>query len=179
MKNSFWGDAALYGAFLGLAEILFTTLELAVPFTGLGLLHFAVFVALLVFFTKRRVRLCASEETGYGYGECLKYILAMSLFAGVLVGAYSAVAANFLFPEKYQAVIDQSLSVLSQTGVYTSDMLRQMQSMLRRMIFSPVWALFSNLFSYAFKGVFCGLIVAAFTKRDPQLFASDHSSAHE
>lgn len=179
MKNSFWGDAALYGAFLGLAEIVFTTLELSVPFPGLGLLHFAVFVALLVLFTRRRVRLYGSEEAGYSYGECLKYILCMSLFAGVLVGAYTAVAANFFFPEKYQAVVDQALSVLSQSGMYTGEMLRQMQSMMRRMIFSPVWVLFSNVFSYAFKGVFCGLIVAAFTKRTPQLFGPDQTSDHE
>lgn len=179
MKNSFWGDAALYGVFLGLAEIGFAALELAVPFKGLGLLHFIVFIALLVFFTRRRVRLYASEESGYGYGECLLYILCMSLFAGVLVGAYTAVAANFFFPEKYQSVVDQSLSALSQTGVYTADMLRQMQSMMRRMFFSPLWVLVSNIFAYAFKGAFFGLFVAAFTKRNPSVFGPGQTSDHE
>jgi len=179
MKNSFLGDAALYGAFLGLAEIGFVTLNLVCPFKGLGLLHFVVFVALLVVFTRRRVRLYASEELGYSYGECLLYILCMSLFAGVFVGAYTALAANFFFPEKYQALVDQSLSVLSQTGVYSTDMLRHMQSMMRRMIFSPLWVLFSNVFGYALKGTFFGLFVAAFTKRNPSMFGPEHTSGHE
>lgn len=179
MKNSFWSDAALCGVFLGLEEIVFTTLEILTPFKGLGFLHFVVFIALLVFFTRRRAAVAGSDQTGYSYGKCLQYIVCMSLFAGILVGAYSALAANFFFPDKYQAAVDQTVSVLSQTGLYSGDMLRQMQSMIRRMVFSPVWVLFSNVFSYALKGLIYGLIVAAFTKRNPQLFVSEPSSDHE
>ena len=173
MKNSFWSDAALFGAFLGLEEIVFSLLEVLVPFKGLGFIQFVVFIALLVIFTKRRAALAGSDEMGYSYGKCLQYIICMSLFAGVLMGAYSALAANFFFPEKYHEDVAQTMSSLAQVG-YPGDMLRQMQTMLERTVFSPVWVLFSYIFSYAFKGLLCGLIVAAFAKRNPQLFGSEH-----
>ncbi|MDE6046890.1 MAG: DUF4199 domain-containing protein [Alistipes sp.] len=178
MKKSFWSDAALFGAFLGLEEIVFMILETLKPSTLLGLLHFAAFIALLVIFTKRRAALAGSDE-GYSYGKCWQYIVCMSLFAGVVAGAYSILAANFFFPEYYQSQLNQSLSILSQSGAYSAEMLREMKSLMTKMVVSPFWVMFSSLLAYAFKGAFCGLIVAAFTKREPQMFASDNDTAHE
>lgn len=179
MKNSFWNDAARYGAILGVEEIVFMLLETLKPSVLLGWLHFIAFVVLLVLFTRRRANLYGSGDEGYSYGQCWKYIVCMSLFAGVLAGAYSILAANFFFPEQYRAQVDQVLAGLSQSGIYSADMLRDMKSMMTKMVVSPFWVMVSSLFSYALKGMFCGLIIAAFTKREPKIFISESNSDHE
>jgi len=172
-NENFWNDAARYGAWLGIVEIAFTALSTFSSTWIVSLLHLAAIIALLTVFTRRRVALYGSGEEGYSYGKCLKYIFFMSVFAGVLLGAYSIVAANFLFPEKYRAIVEQTISALAQTGIYADTMLEQMKGIYDKMFFSPVYVVLTNVFGMAVKGGFYGLFISAFTKRDENVFGGE------
>ena len=56
-------------------------------------------------------------------------------------------------------------------GVYTDDQLEMAVEMARRMMRSPIWLILSGVLGSVIKGVFFGLIVAAFAKRNPDVFA--------
>lgn len=174
MKNTnFWTDAARYGAFLGVAEIVFAFAGMYTTSWAVSLLHLVATVGLLTLFTRRRVALYGTGDEGYGYGACLKYIFFVSLFAGILLGAYSIVAANFLFPERYHELVDKTVSALAQTGLYGDTMLAQMKGMYDKMFFSPIYVVLTNAFAMAIRGGFFGLFIAAFTRREARMFGND------
>ena len=56
-KTNFWNDAAKWGAVMALVQIVFTTAGLFWRSSLLSLVSVAVFVVLLFFFTKRRVKM--------------------------------------------------------------------------------------------------------------------------
>lgn len=171
-ENKFYEDAARCGAWLGLAEVAFTALNTWMPSALLSLLDVVVFVTLLVIFTKRRAAEYGREE-GYSYGQCLKFILFMSAFAGVLTGAYAIIASNFLYPEKFHEVIDKTIGALAQTGLYAGAMLERMKELYEKMFFSPLWVVLTNVLSMMLKGLFFGLFVSAFARREPQMFGGN------
>ena len=168
-KTRFYEDAARYGAWLGIAEVIFTALSAWKSSWLISLLDIVVFITLLMLFTKRRAAQYGGKE-GYSYGQCLKFILCMSVFAGILVGAYSIVASNFLYPEKYHEVIDKTIGALAQTGLYGGAMLERMKVLYEKMFFSPLWVVLTNVFSMVIKGLFFGLFIAAYVRREPQMF---------
>ena len=169
-KTKFYEDAARYGVFLGISEVIFNALGMWKSSSLISLLNIVVFVTLMALFTKRRATMYGTGEEGYSYGKCLKFILAMSAFAGVLVGAYSIVASNFLYPDKYHEVIDKTVGALMQTGMYATSMLEQMKELYEKMFFSPLWVVLTNVLALVLKGLFFGLFVSAYARRQPQLF---------
>ena len=168
-KSSFYQDAARYGAWLGIAEAAFSALGTWKQSSLISLAEIVVFITLLVIFTKRHAALNAGED-GYSYGKCLKFIICMSAFAGVLLGAYSIVASHFLYPEKYHELIDKTVGMLAQSGLYAGAMLERMKELYEKMFFSPLWVVLTNVLSMVIKGLFFGLFAAAYTRREPQMF---------
>ncbi len=180
MNNTkFWNDAAIYGAYLGIAEILFGALNTWKNSAIISLLGLVVFVVMLHFFTRRRVMLYGNGDEGYGYGKCLKFIVAMSIFAGVLVGAYSIVASHFLFEERYHEIINTTIGTFAKSGLYTDAMLEQVKALYEKLFFSPIYVVVVNIISYIIKGTFFGLFVAAFTRREANIFAGNDKSDNE
>lgn len=177
-NTKFYEDAARCGAVVGVAEVAFTALEAWKPSGFVSLLEVAVFVTLLAVFTKRRAVRYGGEE-GYSYGRCLKFILCMSLFAGILAGAYAIVASNFLYPDKYHEIIDKTIGALAQTGLYADAMLEQVKGLYEKMFFSPIWVVLTNMLSMAIKGLFFGLFVAAYARREPQMFGTPKESDND
>ena len=175
-ENKFYEDAARCGAWLGLAEVAFTALGAWKSSWLISLLHVVVFVTLLTLFTKRRAAQYATADEGYSYGKCLKFIFFMSLFAGVLAGAYAIVASNFLYPEKFHEAIDKVIVTLSSTGMYADSMLEQMKVLYEKMFFSPLWVVIVNVLSMILEGVFFGLFVSAVARREPQMFGQKNES---
>ena len=169
-ENKFFEDAARYGAYLGLVEVAFTALRTWKPSSLLSLAEVVVFITLLVVFTKRRAALYGNGEEGYSYGRCLKFIVCMSAFAGVLTGAFAIIASNFLYPEKYHELIDSVVGALAQTGMYAGAMLERVKTIYEQMFFSPLWVVVTNVLSMVLRGLFFGLFVAAYTRREPQMF---------
>ena len=172
-KTNFWHDASKYGALLGIEEIAFNLLSMVWPGMLNMLLHLAVFITLLFLFTKRRAALYGGGASGYSYGQCFKFILVISIFAGILCGVYEIFARNVFFTAQYQSALDVSMNAVLQLNLPGSNM-GQMQEMMQRVMFSPFWILFGSILGLIIKGGFWGLFVAAFAKRDPSPFAEDN-----
>lgn len=170
-KTNFWNDAAKYGALLALAMIVFSFIGMYVKNWALTFASLAVFVILLYFFTRRRTLRYGGGPNGYTYGQCMKYISWMMVFAGILIGAYEIVARNVLFTDFYTEQLDLTLNALIQTGFYNSAEQEMMASLIRSMFFSPIWIVITTVLGWVLYGVIAGLIVSAFVKRDPDLFA--------
>lgn len=170
-KKNLWNDAAKYGAIMGLLSIVFGVIANFVQGFWLSLLALALFVTLLFLFTRRRVRIYGDGPAGYGYGQCLKYIFLMMLFAGILDGAYQIVAVNWLFAAHYDEMLNTTLATLASSGFYTEEQLDLVIGMTRNLMHSPLYLVFSSVLGAVIKGVFFGLIVSAYVKREPNVFA--------
>ncbi len=145
-KQTFRSDASRYGAILGGVEIVF----------------------LLYRFTNRRATLYGAAE-GYSYGNGLRFIFWISIFAGVVCGAYEIVARNWLFPAYYHEQLQQSLVVLSQLKLSNAQ-LSEVQTMSETVTFSPIWIVLGDTLGMLLRGLFFGLFVAAFIRREPDIF---------
>lgn len=168
-KQTFWSDASRYGVIVGSAEILFLLAGALLRGNGLiSLLELVTFITLLYLFTKRRATLYGGAE-GYSYGDGLRYILWVSIFAGILCGAYEIIARNWLFPAYYREQLQQSLVVLSQLKM-TNAQLTEAKSMSETMLFSPIWIVLGDTLSMLLRGLFFGLFISAFTRREPEIF---------
>lgn len=174
-KTNFWNDAAKYGGLLALAMILFGFAGMYAPSGWLTFASYAVFAAMLYYFTRLRTMRYGGGENGYGYGQCMKYIFWMMVFAGILIGAYEIVARNVFFTAQYTEQLELSVNALVRSGLYNSAQQEMIASMARSMVFSPVWIVVTSVIGWVIFGTVTGLIVAAFTKRDPNVFAGENN----
>lgn len=170
-KQNFWNDAAKYGAIVALAEILFGVLGILWKSTPLSFLSVVVFIILIYVFTKRRVMLYGRSESGYSYGQCMKYIFGMMIFSGILVGAWEIVARNVLFTEEYEVVMNESLAIVA--NMYTGAQLDMAVGMMKSLLFSPIWIVVMCVLGDIISGCFFGLFISAFTKRDIVFIVND------
>lgn len=168
-KQTFWSDVSRYGAILGGVEIVFLLVGALLRGNGLlSLLELVVFIYLLYRFTNRRATLYGASE-GYSYGNGLRFILWTSIFAGILCGAYEIVARNWIFPAYYHEQLQQSLVALSQLKLSNAQ-LSEVQAMSEKVSFSPIWIVLGDTLGMLLRGLFFGLFVAAFTRREPDIF---------
>ncbi|MEG1405675.1 MAG: DUF4199 domain-containing protein [Alistipes sp.] len=174
-KKNLWNEAAKYGAILALVSIAFTVAQMYLQNGVLSFTSLLVYVLLLYYFTKRRVQLYGAGDNGYSYGQCLKFIFCMVLFAGILNGAYQIVASNWLFTEKYDEMLSMSIASMETIGIYNKAQLDLMTSMGQTLYHSPIYLMFAGVLGSVIKGVFFGLFVAAFTSRNPNIFNSNNN----
>lgn len=171
MKNKFWNEASRGGAILGLVTMAFSLLGMVLP-TSFGfvinLASFVVTLYLLFYFTKRRADQFPKE--GYSYAQCLGFIVAMGIFAGIIAGAYQIVASNFLFPEKYEEMYNTIIATYAQLGTFDNNMMDTLKTLMRSYLFSPIPVLITQVLASIFTYGFYGLFVALGTKREADIF---------
>lgn len=171
MKNKFWNEASRGGAILGLVTMAFALLGMVLPQSigfVLNLASFVVTLYLLFYFTKRRADQFPKE--GYSYAQCLGFIVAMGIFAGIIAGAYQIVASNFLFPEKYEEMYNTIIATYAQLGTFDNNMMDTMKTLMRSYLFSPIPVLITQVLASIFTYGFYGLFVALGTKREADIF---------
>ena len=171
MKNKFWNEASRGGAILGLTAMAFALLAMVLPQSVgfvLNLASFVVTLYLLFYFTKRRADQFPKE--GYSYAQCLGFIVAMGIFAGIIAGAYQIVASNFLFPEKYEEMYNTIIATYAQLGTFDNNMMDMMKTLMRSYLFSPIPVLITQVLASIFTYGFYGLFVALGTKREADIF---------
>ena len=171
MKNKFWNEALRGGAILGLVTMAFALLGMVLPQSigfVLNLASFVVTLYLLFYFTKRRADQFPKE--GYSYAQCLGFIVAMGIFAGIIAGAYQIVASNFLFPEKYEEMYNTIIATYAQMGTFDNNMMDTMKTLMRSYLFSPIPVLITQVLASIFTYGFYGLFVALGTKREADIF---------
>ena len=54
-------------------------------------------------------------------------------------------------------------------------MLERVKTIYEQMFFSPLWVVLTNVLSMVLTGVFFGLFVSAFARREPQMFDSQRA----
>lgn len=171
MKNKFWNEASRGGAILGLTAMAFALLAMVLPQSigfVLNLASFVVTLYLLFYFTKRRADQFPKE--GYSYAQCLGFIVAMGIFAGIIAGAYQIVASNFLFPEKYEEMYNTIIATYAQLGTFDNNMMDMMKTLMRSYLFSPIPVLITQVLASIFTYGFYGVFVALGTKREADIF---------
>lgn len=178
MKNKFWNEASQGGAIIGLVTVTLSFVGMYVPQSVnfvLSLVSFVATIYLLFYFTRRRAAKFAKE--GYSYAQCLGFIVAMGVFAGIVAGAYQIVASNFLFPEKFEEVYNNVIATYAQMGTFDNNMMDTMKTLMRSYIFSPIPVLISQVLASIFTYGFYGLFIAIGTKREADIF--DNASEDE
>lgn len=156
-QTNFWNDAAKYGAVIGGASAACSLLGDATGSGIFGLAGFALYIGLLVYYTRKRATACSSPEEEYGYGRRLGFIVAMALFVGIINAAYAILASRILFADKYTAVYEQTFAALAKTGLYTGEMIARITQMMQ----SPLWLTFSSVVGQLILGLLFGLVLAA------------------
>jgi len=147
-QTNFWNDAAKYGAVIGGASAVCSLLGDATGAGFFGLIGLALYIGLLLYYTRKRATSRSTREEEYGYGRRLGFIIAMALFVGVINAAYTILASRILFTDKYAELYEQS---------YTGEMISQMALMVQ----SPLWITFSSVTGQALLGLLFGLVLAA------------------
>lgn len=171
MKNKFWNEASYGGAILGLVNVAFSCVGTFLPQGVAFVINVATFVVtlyLLFYFTKRRADQFVKD--GYTYAQCLGFMVAMGIFAGIILGAYQIVASNFFFTEKYEEMYNTLLATYSQIGTFDNNTMDLLKSTMRAYIFSPMPVLISNVLASVFTYGFYGLFISLGTKREANIF---------
>ncbi len=187
-KNNFWNEAAKCGAVIGLVLAVSSVLENSIFFTsGTGFLYLmlleffavaALHYYLLHRYTRRRSQLYTADE-GFTFGQGYGFLLAVSGFAGIIVGVVQAVYLHLIVG--YSAYIDHYVSWM--TGLFTqmggasgsvegmlSQIVNELQNSPAPSILKTLWGgVWSSLL---FGGIF-GLIIAGVISRAPKPFDTE------
>lgn len=169
-KNTFWNDASRCGAIVGVVHVVFAFLGLQFQSMALliSLVALVAQIWLLARYTGQRAALFSQE--GFSYSQSLGFIAAMSIFAGIVSGAYEIIASNFLFTEVYQTNLNNIIAIYAQMGTFDNAALESMSNLYRSMLFSPVPILLTQIFSVVLTFGFYGLFISIGTKREPDIF---------
>lgn len=184
-KGTFWNDAARDGALLGILLGVSTLAEITMQLSGrMGLmalfcLEFFAVVALhywlLHRFTRRHSALFTAEE-GFTFGQGYGYLVAVSAFAGVIVGAVQALYIHAVlgystYLERYVASLMKMTSELGSSASSMTGYLRPMLEQIERAPAPSVFATFmGGIWTSLLFGALFGLIIAGVLSRAPRLF---------
>ncbi len=188
-ESSFWNDAAKCGAVLGVllaASTLFETYAFPAgrgAFRGLMVLEF-VAVAVLHYvllhrYTKRYGFRCYPVEEGFPFSKAYGYILLLSAFAGVIVGAVQAINLHVVigyetYMQRYLAAMQEYLAQAGGVSASMEPMVAQLFAKLKAAeepsLLQTFWG---SLWSSLLYGIVFGLIIAGVLSRAPKPFADE------
>lgn len=173
-KKSFWKDAAKAGGVLGLAIFGFYALsmllklEISAAWTK-STFEFMAIAITIYYYGKRRAELYGND--GFTYAQSLSYILAMMLFAGVIVG-FGQFILQTAAPEYYQEVMD--IAMAKQGVNIDSQALEQSMDLVMKMMKNPIVMVLSGIFGMLIYGLFIGILASIFIKRPANIFTNDN-----
>lgn len=187
-KNNFWNEAAKCGAVIGLILAVSSVLENCVFLTeGMGFIYLmileffgvaAVHYYLLHRYTRRRSQLYTADE-GFTFGQGYGFLLAVSGFAGIIVGVVQAVYLHLIVG--YANYIDQYVSWMtglvgrmgnvpsSMEGLF-SQVVNELQNTPAPSILQTLWG---GVWSSLVFGAIFGLIIAGVISRAPKPFDTE------
>lgn len=170
--KTFWQDASIGGAVLGLVNLAEVALSVVLPSIA-GIISIASLVAtiyLIIYFTRKRVPLYG--HYGFSYGQCMDFIVVMGLFAGVMQGAGQVIMANFFFTDYYNVLLVETQQQMrdAYSGMLKGEQMTQIMEWSRKAMFSPAVVLVSNIYSNVIGKAFLGLFASLAIKRDPDIF---------
>ena len=188
-RKTFWNEAAKWGALVGGLLSLSFLLENQMMTSGrlglysLMLLEWIVVVVLhfwlLLRFVRKRAALYGADE-GFTFGQGYGSVMAVSCFAGVIVGVVQAVYLHLIigYSNYIERTIASMTELLSNSGSQmpaslegiVAQSFEQLRTAPVPSVLESVW---SGMFSALLFGAFFGLIIAAIASRAPRPF--DHA----
>ena len=193
-KNNFWNDAArcgaIVGALLGVSYVLETSMQLSGRMSLYVLLSlewtavFAIHLWLMIRFVRRR-SMCFSADEGFTFGQGYGYAVAISGFAGFIVGIVQAIWLHVVlgYANYIDRVIAAMTDLLGPSGGLPASMesvfaqtISQLKAAPAPSVLSTVWG---GVFSGLLYGAVFGLIVAAVAARQPKPFGPENSEVNE
>ena len=187
-KSNFWNDAARCGAILGAVLAFSAIVENKLMLSGSVTLYTLLTVEYLAFaalhyyllhrFTRLRSELSDAGE-GFSFGQGYRYLLAVSAFAGIIVGAVQYIHLHLVigYSEYIDRYVAALTSVLAQTGGAVSSSMEGVVSQLvgqlgaaaEPSVIATVWG--GVLQSLIFGGIF-GVIIAGVLSRPSKPFGT-------
>lgn len=199
MKTSvLWNDILTKGAILGGVMLASNIAETSMLIYGgtigwMGAMSIeclavmALYCYLIYRFTSNYANLVISERKEmpyFTYGNGYSYAVMISILAGVITALGSHIFLNYVvgYDNYVTATINIAQSAISQAEL-PSAMVGQYEQMLsaiqQQEAPSIMNKLFGSIWTYLLAGSFVGLIVAAFTKREPQMFDNQNEQNDE
>ncbi|MDE5962879.1 MAG: DUF4199 domain-containing protein [Alistipes sp.] len=190
--KTFWNEAAKWGVIVGVLLSVSFVLEnlmtvsgrmglyylMMLEWIGVVVLHFW----LLLRFVQSRSSLYGAVD-GFSFGQGYGCVMAVSAFAGVIVGVVQAVYLHLIIG--YQNYIERTITAMtdlisksgSQMPASFEGILAQSFQQLRTApIPSVLESVWSGLFSTLLFGAVFGLIIAAIATRAPRPFDETNES---
>jgi hypothetical protein len=176
-KKQFWQSASNWGMICGAALFVIgliswgLKLEAGKMNWAVELMHFAVICPLILYTGFRNARL--SGPQGYSYGRAAGYVFAMMMFAGIVWGVGQFLMVNFIARDYYDAIMSANLEAqLAQlAGSPQYDQMLPIFEKISRLSTNPIFLILNCTLTLVFKGGFLGLILAAFVKKNPDMFS--------
>ena len=169
-KKTFWTDAALAGAVTGLMMVAFMYAQAFAGPGGLNrtldILEVVAFVCLIFYFSRRR-SMRYSIQQGFSYGQSVGFIIVTMIFVGFLYG----IGYYFLLSSVDPAMVERAIHEAMTGNPFATP---EAEALMRRWILSPVFWIFAMIIRMIVYGGILGLIISAFTRRNPDIFADEH-----
>lgn len=196
MKTSiFFNDMLTKGAIVGCVMLVFGIAQAAATYYGglsgftisglLSIVWFVLYCYLMYRFTRGYANIVLTERKDlpyFTYGNGLSYIIMVSMLAGII-----SALGNYLFLHHvigYENYIDsyvKSLQDILMQAQIPASMADTYNTMFSTIKSQPEPSLFSSLLSGVSSnlilGTIVGLVVAAFTKREAQIFDNDNNKS--
>lgn len=188
MNSGYWQDLLRSGAILGVIMALSLVVEQYMmtcsdlSLTVVSLLYFVewcvavgLFVWLLYRFSRRRAEQCDARR-GWSYAQALSYVVSVSMLTGIIVGLANTLFVSAIGYESYVeglvARIAEMREMFAASGGTGYDaMFAEFVSNMRSSEQPSIWVnIYSSLSNYIFGGIVVGLVIAAFVRREPNIF---------
>ncbi len=172
-KKQFWQSASNWGLICGVALFLTSLVSWACKFEAkemswpVEFMHFAVICPLILYTGFRNARLCGAQ--GYSYGRAVGYLFAMLMFAGIVYGVGRFLTINFIAREYYDVIMEKGRAALD---VYHGTPQYDMALKIFHWMTNPIALIISGIIEMVVKGGVLGLVLAAFFKKNPDIFAA-------
>ncbi len=191
MKPSiFLNDVLTKGAILGGVMLLSNIVETSMFYYGGNIMWMLLFLVewivaislycyLIYRFTRNYSNLVISQRPElpyFTYGNGLSYTILVSMLAGVVVAIGGHIFMHYIIG--YENFIDHYINLIYAFVAQSGASIQGLETMLADVVAqlesqgepSLLTNLISGVWSYLISGTIVGLIVAAFTKRDIQMF---------
>lgn len=128
---------------------------------------------LLVIFIVLGIKSHRDEDLGghISYGKSLGTGVLISLFGGIITGAYTVLFFTTIAPDMLEKLIAASQENLLEQGLDEKSIERSMQYM--KMFMTPVWMFIFSILGTAFFGFLLSLIISVFMKKEENPFQSN------
>ncbi len=175
--KQFWQRASNWGMICGAGLFAVSLISWALKFTAGDfnwpeLMRFALIFVVILYTGRQNAALTALD--GYPYGRAVGFIFATMMFAGIVAGVGEFLMANFIARDYYDALSAERVETIMgmYNGTPMEGQIASMSDQIVRMLANPFVLIFGSVFDYVIKGGFLGLILGAFVKKNPDIFAS-------